>query len=236
MRALLLSNSQNPDSTYLAHARPAIDRLTAGEEVCFLPFALADHDAYEARVQEAIDTPVRSLHHAEDPRASLAAAKVVFAGGGNTFRLLAALQRLELLHQLREQVVAGQTAYIGASAGTNIACPSIRTTNDMPIVETQGLSALGLVPFQINPHFEDLPRVGSSETRTERIAQFHEHSSTPVIGLEEGAWIEVHDRDITLRNANAVLFERGFSHRLTRDSDLSYLAKLPSRLDDVSVV
>lgn len=236
MRALLLSNSQNLDSPYLAHAKPAIERLAAGEEVCFLPYALADHEAYEARVADALNTPVRSLHHAENPRVALATAKVVFVGGGNTFRLLASVQRLGLLDQLRDQVLAGHTAYIGASAGTNLACPSIRTTNDMPIVETAGFTALGLVPFQVNPHFEDTPRVGSSETRTERIAQFHEHSSTPVLGLEEGSWIEVLERDVTLRNGGAVLFERGFQHRLGQDSDLSYLAKLPSRLDDVSVV
>jgi dipeptidase E len=236
MRALLLSNSQNPNTPYLSHALHVIERVSAGEELCFLPYALADADAYEARVAAALSLPVSSLHRAADPKEVLAGSKVVFVGGGNTFRLLATLQRLDLLDQLREQVLDGHTTYIGASAGTNIACPSIRTTNDMPIVETAGLTALGLVPFQINPHFEDTPRVGSSETRSERIAQFHEHSSAPVLGLEEGSWVEVSGRSVTLRNGAAVLFERGFSHRLVQDSDLSYLAKLPSRFDDVPPV
>jgi dipeptidase E len=116
----------------------------------------------------------------------------LFVGGGNTFRLLAPLEKVDVLAVLRERAGRDLT-YLGSSAGTNLACPTIRTTNDMPIVQPSGFEALGLVPFPINPHFvggNPFPGHGG-ETREERIAQFHEVSDLPVLGLPEPCWLEI---------------------------------------------
>lgn len=190
---LLLSNSTNAGEHTLAHARDEIARVAAGRAVVFLPFALEDWDGYTALIQRALDgIEVLGAHQLPCVDESILEATCVFAGGGNTFRLLAALQRLDLVCSLRERILSGACSYIGSSAGTNIAGLSIRTTNDMPIVDTGSFTALQLVPFQINPHFTDATIENlSAETRSERIAQFHEHSSTPVVGLYEGAWLRV---------------------------------------------
>jgi peptidase E len=138
-------------------------------------------------------------------------AEAVFVGGGNTFRLLKTLQETELLAPLRERAQGGMP-YLGASAGINLAGPTIRTTNDMPIVEPRGFDALGLVPFQINPHYLD-PEPGSThmgETRAERLAEFHEENATAVVGLREGAWIRVEGVRAWLGGARgARIFRRG---------------------------
>jgi dipeptidase E len=123
----------------------------------------------------------------------------VFVGGGNTFRLLKVLQDSELFPLLRDRVLAGMP-YLGASAGVNLACPTIRTTNDMPIVEPASLDALGLIPFQINPHFTDavIPNHGG-ETRSERLAEFLElNRSMPVLALREGTALQVEGQRMSL--------------------------------------
>lgn len=113
-------------------------------------------------------------------------------GGGNAFRLLAAVQRLGLVDVIRRRVAEGMP-YVGSSAGTNLACPTIRTTNDMPIVQPRTLSALGLVPFQINPHYpSDEPTPGQpGETRDQRLTEFLDENDVPVLGLREGSWLQV---------------------------------------------
>jgi dipeptidase E len=135
----------------------------------------------------------------------------VFIGGGNTFRLLKALQDLELLNPIRRRIREG-ALYIGSSAGSNVAGPTIRTTNDMPIVQPQSFDALGLVPFQINPHYQD-PAPNSThmgETREERILQFLEEDETPVLGIREGAWIVAAHGSVVLKGTNgARIFRRG---------------------------
>jgi dipeptidase E len=152
-----------------------------------------------------------SLHEAPDPATAVAKAEAIFTGGGNTFRLLDAVQRLGLVDRIRARVAEGMP-YTGASAGTNLACPTIRTTNDMPIVEPASLAALGLVPFQINPHYLD-PEPGSThmgETREQRLLQYHEENALPVVGLREGAMLRVDGDRVTLLGLKgARIFRRG---------------------------
>ena len=152
-----------------------------------------------------------SLHESPAPKDAIRDAEALFVGGGNTFRLLATLYRLDLLPLLRARVAEGML-YCGASAGSNLAGPTIRTTNDMPIVEPPSLEALGLVPFQINPHYVD-PEPGSrhmGETREERLRQFHEENDAPVVGLREGSMLRVEGAEVLLRGiAGARIFRRG---------------------------
>lgn len=215
MRLLLLSNSTSFGRGYLDHAMDAVrDFLGEVRSLVFVPWALHDHAAYaqkarERFAREGIEVVAASL----DPsgRELIEGAEALFVGGGNTFRLLAALQatgRLELVaRRVREGV-----PYMGASAGINVAGPTVRTTNDMPIVEPpRGLSAMGLVPFQINPHYLD-PDPASrhmGETREERIREFLEENDTPVLGLREGGWLRREGDALVLEGANgARLFRR----------------------------
>jgi dipeptidase E len=167
---LLLSNSTAPGMGFLEHAIEAVQDVLGGRaSVLFVPFASSDPKAYAAVMRDAlarIDTQVRSLHEADDVVGALRDAEAVFVGGGNSFRLVRALTQMHAQDALRRAAGEG-VPYLGASAGSNLACPSIRTTNDMPIVEVVSLSALGLIPFQLNTHYLD-PDPGSShqgETR-----------------------------------------------------------------------
>lgn len=200
---LLLSSSTVSGSGYLDYAEQEItDLLGDTAEILFVPFALADHETYTARVRERLNRVgyrLEGLHEAHSAREAVEKAPSIFIGGGNTFRLLKSLYDLDVLATIRERVQAG-VPYIGSSAGSNLAAPTIRTTNDMPIVEPPSFDALGLVPFQINPHYLD-PDPNSKhmgETREERILQFLEENQTPVIGLREGAWLRVEGNDCRL--------------------------------------
>jgi dipeptidase E len=223
---LLLSNSTNHGLQRFEHVRDELSSFYGQREVLFVPYALADHDAYADAVAEAFarsGVTVRGLHTVPDPFAALAAAEAVFVGGGNTFRLLRALQREGLLTALRAAVERG-ARYGGASAGTNLACPTVRTTNDMPIVQPDGFAALGLVDFQINPHYLDAPPDSThmGETRAERIAEFLEENDVPVLGLREGAWLRVDGAATVLHGRDAVLFRRGREpEELTVGTDLA---------------
>ena len=219
---LLLSNSTNPGAEPLAHAPLA--EFYEGRTVHFVPYALADHAGYAARIGEAFaraGIALRSVHTEADPAAALAAAEAVWVGGGNTFRLLATLQALDGLLALRTAVHTG-ARYGGASAGANLACPTIRTTNDMPIVEPAGFDALGLVAFQVNPHYLD-PTPGSAhmgETREQRIAEFHEENDVPVVGLREGGLLRV-SGDLVRLTGSARVFRRGAAPEECTDGPLS---------------
>ena len=214
-RLLLISTSTVFGTRYLEHAQAELrDVLSGVGRVLFVPFALKDHDAYAAKAREAfaeMGFGLDSLHEAADPRAAIERAEAVFCGGGNTFRLLKALGELELLEPLRRRALAGMP-YTGASAGSNLACPTVRTTNDMPIVEPRSLAALSLVPFQINPHYLD-PAPGSThmgETRETRIREFLEENDVPVVGLREGAMLRVEGESVSLKGlAGARIFRRG---------------------------
>jgi dipeptidase E len=213
MRLLLLSNSTNHGRRRFEHVQDELAAFYGRREVLFVPYALADHDAYTDAVAEAFArsaVTVHGLHTLPDPFAALTAAEAVFVGGGNTFRLLRTLQREGLLTALRVAVERG-ARYGGASAGTNLACPTVRTTNDMPIVQPNGFAALGLIDFQINPHYLDTPPDSThmGETRAERIAEFLEENDVPVLGLREGAWLRVDEAATVLHGRDAVLFRRG---------------------------
>jgi dipeptidase E len=215
MRILLISNSTIHGRGYLDHVEDEIrDFLGPAKTVLFFPFALHDRDGYAAKASArfaAMGYEMTSAHDATDSEKAVSEADAIFIGGGNTFRLVKALQDLGFIDPIRRRVRDG-APYIGSSAGSNVAGPTIKTTNDMPIVQPRSFDALGLVPFQLNPHFLD-PHPKSThmgETREERIAQFHEESETPVVGLREGAWLRVGAGSVLLGGANgARIFRRG---------------------------
>jgi dipeptidase E len=169
---------------------------------------------------------VRGLHEAADPVAALEGAEAVHVGGGNTFRLLREMRTRKLLDPLRERVLGGMP-YMGASAGTNLACPTIRTTNDMPIADPKGFGALELVPFQINCHYLDAPEAAThmGETREKRIEEYLEENTKPVLALREGTWLRRVDDQLALYGLRpARLFERGAEPReIQSPADLSEL-------------
>jgi dipeptidase E len=214
-RLLLLSSSRTHGTAFLDHAAEEILRLLAGRrEIWFAPFALEDMDAYAQIAREwfaRLGCRLHSLHQETAPAGAIESAEALFIGGGNTFRLLSHLYRLDLLQVIRHRVAEGM-AYLGASAGSNVACPTIKTTNDMPIVQPPSFEALALVDFQINPHYVD-PDPSSThmgETREQRIREFHEENDTPVIGLREGAMLRVEDRQVLLAGTRGGrVFRRG---------------------------
>jgi dipeptidase E len=215
MRALLVSSSVCHPTGYLDHAEEEIKNLLgAVRRVLFLPYALFEHDAYAAKATERfarIGFQVESAHRATDPVAAILEADALFVGGGNTFRLLKSLYDLRLLEPIRERVLAGMP-YVGSSAGTNVAGVTIGTTNDMPIVQPPSFAALGLLPFNLNPHYLD-PDPASThkgETRDERIAQFLEESAIPVVAIREGAILRVRDGAVEVAGTGGGrLFRRG---------------------------
>lgn len=212
MDMLLFSNSMLPGAPYLAYAQPVISAaLRQRRNVTFIPFAgvTTDWDAYTAKVSEALAAlglNIVGLHTQTDPLAALADADVVMVGGGNTFNLLKECRARGLLAPIRQAVARG-ALYVGWSAGANLACPTIRTTNDMPIVDPGGLDALNLVALQINPHFTNaLPQGHQGETREQRIRELLTvDPQLEVIGLPEGNWIEISGGQTRLGGPNATL-------------------------------
>ena len=211
MRLLLISSSLVHGYGYLDHSEAEIRRLLSGvRTVAFVPFAQHDRDAYTARLRDRLGAMSLAVTQVRG-RADVESAESLFIGGGNTFRLLNALYELDLIDPIRERVRAGMP-YIGSSAGTNVATPTIRTTNDMPIIQPPSFDALGLVSFQINPHYLD-PDTSSThkgETREDRIREFLEENETPVVGLREGSMLRVDDgRVMLLGSRPARIFRRG---------------------------
>ncbi|WP_018330320.1 dipeptidase PepE [Actinomycetospora chiangmaiensis] len=221
---LLLSNSRPPGgSEPFTHARTVLDDHLDGRTVWFVPYAQADHDAYFRWAHDALGIDLRPLHREPDPAATAAGAEAVFVGGGNTFRLLHDVRRLGVLDALRTNDAC---RYTGSSAGTNLAQPTIMTTNDMPIVDPGGLDALGRVPFQVNPHYLDPDPTSThqGETREERIREFHELNRVPVVGLREGAWLHRTGDTVTLGGNTARLFRRDEEPvELAPGTDVSWL-------------
>jgi len=215
MRLLLISSSLVHGRGYLDHAEAELrDFLGATRRLLFVPFAQADHAGYTARVRErlaAMDIAVDGLDAAAEPAVAIAGADAVFVGGGNTFCLLAELQGRGLLSALRARVGAG-AAYVGSSAGTNLAGLTIGTTNDMPIVWPTSLQALGLLPFNLNPHYLDHDPASThmGEPRELRIREFHERNPQAVLGLREPAMLRREGDALDLRGSGgARLFRRG---------------------------
>lgn len=214
-RLLLISNSTLHGSGYLDHAESEIRSfLGDAKRVLFVPYALFDRDKYTANARQRFQNmgyELTSVHTAANPVTAVNETDAIFIGGGNTFRLLKALYDFDLIEPIRRRVSNGMP-YIGSSAGSNVAAPTIKTTNDMPIVQPPSFNALGLVSFQINPHYLD-PDPNSKhmgETREERIAQFLEENDTPVVGLREGAILRIENGETILRGSTgARIFRRG---------------------------
>lgn len=224
MKLLLLSTSPVFGKQPFEHCRetltPLLNELPEGE-VLFIPYALhkTRWDDYAAETKpffDSIGLPFKSIHTCDNPAEYITQTKIktIFTGGGNSFLLLKTLQDKSLIEPIR-QVIRSGVGYVGESAGTNIACPTIQTTNDMPIVQPQDLNALHLVDFQINPHFVPgaLLEGHMGETREERIAQYHEVNGAPVIGLPESSWIAVNGDSVTLGGSDAIIFEQGKAPR-----------------------
>jgi dipeptidase E len=213
-RILLISNSTLHGSSYLDHAENEIrDFLKDAKSILFVPYALFDRDEYAAMAAERFQRmgyELLSAHTAADPVEAVNKTDAIFIGGGNTFRLLKTLYEAHLLEPIRQRVANGMP-YIGSSAGSNVAGPTIKTTNDMPIVQPPSFDALGLVPFQISPHYLD-PDPNSThmgETQEDRIVEFLEENDTPVAGLREGSMARIENGVTTLKGVNgARIFRR----------------------------
>ncbi|HEV7165296.1 MAG TPA: dipeptidase PepE [Gammaproteobacteria bacterium] len=229
---LLLSSSLTPGGGFLEHARGFIRELlgTKVRRVLFIPYAGVSRSYTEMTERTTaafaeMGYELESLHTSKDSAATLRTAEAVAVSGGNTFRLLSIMQSLRLLDPLRERVQGG-VPYIGWSAGSNLACPTIRTTNDMPIVWPESCDALSLVPFQINPHYTELlPPEHKGETRDDRLQEFMRlNPGMPVLGLREGTGLRVQGASITLLGGqSAKLFHNGTSRELYPEESLEFL-------------
>jgi dipeptidase E len=205
MKLLLLSNSTNYGESYLDHAKIMIkDFLGNVNEVLFIPYAIvrASFDEYENKVNEALNPlGIRcvGIHKYADPVRAVDEAQAIAIGGGNTFKLLSMLYHYYLIEPINNKVKSG-TPFVGWSAGANVAGTTIRTTNDMPIVEPPSFEALGLVPFQINPHYtEEVIPNHNGESRMDRILEFiEENPNVYVAGLPEGTALVVEEEKVKL--------------------------------------
>ncbi|MDR5591848.1 dipeptidase PepE [Christiangramia sp. SM2212] len=217
MKAILASTSTLHNQDYLEYLIPHLPVLYKNiEEIVFVPYARPggiSHDEYTSKAAEAFGKAgirVKGIHEFETPVKAIQDAKGIFTGGGNTFLLVSELYRNKVMNVIKE-VVKNGTPYMGTSAGTNIGGLSMKTTNDMPIVYPPSFQTLGLVPFNINPHYLD-PDPNSEhkgETRETRIKEFHGLNSQPVIGLREGSWLELDDNKVTLKGElKARLFKK----------------------------
>lgn len=235
MKLLLISNSTNPGEQFLDYPKYHIQSFLGNKPVkaVFIPYAAVtfSFDEYEKKVKERfneIGHDVVSIHHFDRPVEAIKSAEAVVVGGGNTFHLLRNLQLKGLLSVIRERVLAG-TPYIGWSAGANVSCPTICTTNDMPIVETDGLKALNLIHFQINPHYTDFVPAGhGGETRDQRIGEFLiANPEVTVAGLREGTMFKYENNDLQLiGNKPVKIFKANTqAYELDAASDFSFLMK-----------
>ncbi|MBR4844531.1 MAG: dipeptidase PepE [Alistipes sp.] len=234
MNLLLISNSTNAGEEYLKYPIAEIAKTLKGvSEVVFIPYAAVtySYDEYEAKVQarfNEIGIKVKSIHHALNKRNFLRNAEAIVIGGGNTFALLKRMQEEDLLDMIHRRVKAG-VPYIGWSAGSNVTCPTICTTNDMPIVQPESFRAIGLVSFQINPHYLDANPAGhAGETREQRIMEYLEaNRSRYVVGLREGCMLRIDDNGIELIGSRPMrIFKKGIeTYEVQPGEDISFLIK-----------
>ncbi len=235
MKLLLLSNSTNPGEAYLDYPKHNIKAFLGNSpiEVLFIPYAAVtfSYDEYEKKVSDRFSElgyRVKGIHRFEDPIEAVQQAKVIVVGGGNTWKLVRELHDNNLMDAIRKKVKEG-TPYIGWSAGSNVACPTLRTTNDMPITDPKTFNTFNLVPFQINPHYLDVhPSNHGGETREMRIQEFIEiNPDVYVVGLREATMFWIEGKKIKLIGSrSARIFKKGENPiELTKDSDFSFLLK-----------
>ncbi len=233
MRLLLLSNSTNPGEAYLDYPKHAIKDFLGEKpvKVLFIPYAAVtfSFDEYEAKVSarfQEIGHQIVSIHHFKDPAKAIEEAEAIAIGGGNTWKLVRLLQEYDLMSPIRDKVMDG-TPYIGWSAGSNVACPTMRTTNDMPIIQPYSFDTLSLIPFQINPHFTDFHPAGhGGETREDRIMEFLElDPDMYVVGLREGTMLRREEDKLQLigEKTARIFKQRRKPEELSSDHDLSFL-------------
>ena len=232
MKLLLISNSTNAGEEYLRYPLPEIGRFLAGvSEVAFVPYAAVtfSYAAYEAKVQARLGElgiRVRSVHRAADPVRAVREAEAVCVGGGNTFALARKMQEQGLMRAILRKIRSG-APYVGWSAGSNVCCPTICTTNDMPIVEPQSFRAIGAVKFQINPHYLDAnPEGHAGETREQRIREYIEANPRRwVAGLREGCMLRYEAGRLELIGKRPMrMFKRGVEpFEVQPGDDLSFL-------------
>lgn len=233
MRALLFSNSTNAGEEYLSYTLPYIQSFLGEKplKICFIPFAgvTITYDAYYQRVCQALHSlghTMNAIHTAPDAKKQITEADCIMTGGGNTFHLVYQLQKQNLLGLIRERVMAG-TPYIGWSAGSNIFCPTLSTTNDMPIIQPESFATLGLIPFQINPHYTDAhPDNHAGETRQMRIEEFLEINPQKfVLGLRESSLLHIENASVWLKGSTpCTLFAHNQSPKdFQPGTDLSFL-------------
>ena len=228
---IIASTSTIHGGNYLEYILPALETLFAGcSEIVFIPYARPggiSHDDYTDIVRKAfakINKSVKGLHEFENPTNAIENAQGIFTGGGNTFLLVTQLYKNNVMEVLAKTVQNG-TPYLGSSAGSNITGTSMQTTNDMPIIYPPSFKTLGLIPFNLNPHYldADLQSKHMGETRETRIKEFHAFNETPVLGLREGSWLEVSGEKIILKgNLTARLFRQNENpEELEPESELS---------------
>ncbi len=233
MKLLLISNSTNLGERYLEHPGKAIRNFLGSEprKALFLPYAAVtfSYEEYEKKVSERfreLGHDVISIHRFSDPVEAVRNAQAIVVGGGNTWQLLKQILSHNLIDAVREKVIEG-IPYIGWSAGANVACPSIRTTNDMPVCDPGSMKAFNLIPFQINPHYIDANPAGhAGETREQRIMEFIElNPELWIIGLREGTMLRIENGRIMLSGpAKARIFRKGHQIlELGENDDLSFL-------------
>ena len=232
MNLLLISNSTNAGEEYLKYPINQIAEHLAGvSEVVFVPYAAVtfSYDEYERKVQQRFDEigiRVRSVHREKNPRRAILEAEAVCVGGGNTFALTKKMQEQGLMTAILRRVKEG-VPYVGWSAGSNVCCPTICTTNDMPIVEPQSFKAIGAVKFQINPHYLDANPAGhAGETREQRIEEYIEANPRRyVVGLREGCMLRLREGRLELIGSRPMrIFKRGIKpYEVQAGDDLQFL-------------
>ncbi len=218
MRLLLISNSTMQGEAYLNYPKFEIQKFLGQKPVSavFIPFAAVtfSYDEYERKVEERfseIGHHVKSIHHFSDPVKAVEEAEAIVVGGGNTWQLVRTMRDQNLIDAIRKRILEG-IPYIGWSAGSNVACPTLRTTNDMPIVDPKGFDCMNLVPFQINPHYLDKnPEGHGGETREQRIEEFLEiNPEIYVVGLREGTMLKYENEKLELiGKLPARIFKKG---------------------------
>ena len=229
MRLLLISNSTNAGEAYLDYPKKYIRNFLGDKsvKVLFIPYAAVtfSYDEYEAKVANRyneIGHEIISIHHFADPVEAVMEAEAIAVGGGNTWKLIDEIHKNKLINPVRQKVLSG-TPYMGWSAGSNVACPTMMTTNDMPIVEPYSFKAFNLIPFQINPHYLDAnPEGHAGETREQRILEFIEaNPDIPVLGLRESTLLLVEDEKVKLIGPrNARIFKKG---SITREVEPGFI-------------